>query len=210
MITITLYDDNEKRRDSLQMLLEMEPKFKLLACYANALDVVEQTLRLNPDVVLMDIQMPGINGIEAVKLIKNNAPDTKIIMQTVFEDDDKIFDSLRFGASGYILKKTESTKIIEAIKEVMEGGSPMTPTIATKVLHFFRDKNESKNEEFGLTDRELKALNYLVRGMSYRQIAEEMNISYFTVNSHIKKIYQKLHVHSLAEAINKAMANQII
>ena len=163
-----------------------------------------------PDIVLMDIQMPECDGIEGVKKISEFFSNTKVIMQTVFEDDDKIFDAIKFGASGYILKKAEPHKIIEAIEEVLQGGSAMTPSIATKVLGFFRSQSYHNQNKFGLSDREKEILNELVDGKSYKMVAEKLSISYHTVNSHIKKIYDKLQVHSVGEAISKAIHQKIV
>lgn len=151
-----------------------------------------------------------VDGIEGVRRIKEWYPNIHVIMQTVFEDDEKIFDALRFGASGYLLKKSEPSKIIEAIEEVLQGGSPMTPSIATRVLHYFRQQNEQKPEHYGLSDREREILHFLVDGLSYKMIADRLAISYNTVNSHIKKIYDKLQVHSVSEAVSKAIRNNLV
>jgi DNA-binding NarL/FixJ family response regulator len=155
--------------------------------------------------------MPEVNGIQGVKIIGELHPHIKVIMQTVFEDDEKIFEALRYGASGYILKKTEPQRIIEAIKEVIEGGSPMTPSIATRVLNYFRTYNDNiSSEMYGLSEREKDILHRLVEGNSYKMIADHLSISYHTVNSHIKKIYRKLHVNSVGEAVSKAINNKIV
>ena len=153
--------------------------------------------------------MPLVNGLEGVRIIKEFSPNIHVIMQTVFEDDEKIFDALRFGASGYILKKTDPRQIIQAIEEVRNGGSPMTPSIATRVLHFFRKQHETKPDQYGLSDREKEILQHLINGLSYKMIAERLEISYNTVNSHIKKIYDKLQVHSVSEAVSKAIRSNI-
>lgn len=148
MVKVVIYDDNPGRRESLRMLLESYPDFEVAGEFGNCSDVEAEMNRTHPDVVLMDIQMPEVDGIEGVRRIKELFPDVHVIMQTVFEDDEKIFNALRFGASGYILKKTDPARIIEAIEEVLQGGSPMTPSIATRVLHFFRQKNEQKPDEY--------------------------------------------------------------
>lgn len=209
MIKVVIYDDNPVRRESLRMLLESYPDYEVAGEFGNCSDVESEMERIQPHVVLMDIQMPEVDGIEGVRRIKELFPDVHVIMQTVFEDDEKIFNALRFGASGYILKKTDPARIIEAIEEVLHGGSPMTPSIATRVLHFFRQKNEQKPNEYGLSEREKDILRLLVEGLSYKMIAEKLNISYNTVNSHIKKIYDKLQVHSVSEAVSKAIRNKL-
>ena len=211
MVSIIIYDDSTNRRDSLKLLLESVDGFEIVATFPNCIDVSQHMIDYNPDVVLMDIQMPEVNGIQGVKIIGELHPHIKVIMQTVFEDDEKIFEALRYGASGYILKKTEPQRIIEAIKEVIEGGSPMTPSIATRVLNYFRTYNENVSSEmYGLSEREKDILHRLVEGNSYKMIADHLSISYHTVNSHIKKIYRKLHVNSVGEAVRKAINNKIV
>lgn len=207
---IVIYDDNASRRESLQMLLESYEHLSVIGNFANCHNLKEQMAQLNPHVVLMDIQMPGISGIEAVQIINKNYPNVRVIMQTVFEDEEKIFDALRFGAGGYILKKDNPEKIISAIEDIMNGGAPMTPVIANKVLQYFRQKSSPESHDYGLTDREKMVLKALVEGKSYKMIAEIMNISYHTVNSHVRKIYEKLQVHSAGEAVNKALTQNIV
>ena len=210
MVSIVIFDDNPGRRESLRMLLDSRENFLVTGEFPDCSNVKEEIEKLRPDVVLMDIQMPQVDGIEGVRIIKEFFPDVHVIMQTVFEDDEKIFDAMRFGASGYILKKTDPQQIIVAIEDVLNGGSPMTPSIATRVIHFFRKQNDKRPEQYGLSDREAEILQYLVDGLSYKMIADKVNISYNTVNSHIKKIYDKLQVHSVSEAVSKAIRNNII
>lgn len=210
MVSIVIFDDNPGRRESLRMLLESKENFLVTGEFPDCNKVKEQIELLQPDVVLMDIQMPGVDGIEGVRIIKEFFPNIHVIMQTVFEDDEKIFDAMRFGASGYILKKTDPQQIIIAIEDVLKGGSPMTPSIATRVLHFFRKQHDVRPDQYGLSDREMEILQFLVDGLSYKMIADKVNISYNTVNSHIKKIYDKLQVHSVSEAVSKAIRNNII
>ena len=164
-----------------------------------------------PDVVLMDIEMPGMNGIEAVKILKPQFPGIKILMETIFEDDEKVFHSICNGAEGYILKNTPPSQILEAIREIHEGGAPMTPSIASKVLAMFKSGiSFSKDESYNLTDREMEVLKYLVDGMSYKLIAEKCFVSIDTVSSHVKNIYKKLQVHSKSEAVAKAIKGRIV
>lgn len=210
MIKVVIYDDNQSRLESLRLLLEAYERFEVAGTFVNCSSVAEQMERLQPDVVLMDIQMPVADGISGVKVINELFPNIKIIMQTVFEDDDKIFDALRFGASGYLLKRAEPIKIVEAIDDVLSGGSPMSPSIATRVLHFFRKRQEISTTDYGLSEREKDILHELVEGNSYKMIAEKLQISYHTVNSHIKKIYDKLQVHSIGEAVSLALQKNIV
>jgi DNA-binding NarL/FixJ family response regulator len=160
----------------------------------------------------MDIEMPGINGIEAVKIVKEKFPHIKILMETIFDENDKIFQSICNGAEGYILKNTAPVQILSAIREIYEGGAPMTPSIASKVLKMFkyRSPDTSTSEQFNLTDREKEILKCLVEGMSYKMIAETCFISADTVNGHIKNIYKKLQVHSKSEAVAKAIIGKIV
>ena len=163
----------------------------------------------HPDVVLMDIAMPNVDGISGVALIKKRFPDIKIIMQTIFEDDEKIFASLQAGAEGYILKNASAEKITQSIEEVYQGGAYMTPSVALKVMQYF-NKSLHTNEEYKLTPKEKEVLKLLSDGLSYKMVADKLGISYYTVNAHIKKIYEKLHVHSLGEAVSLALKNKIV
>lgn len=177
---------------------------QLSGIYENCESLVENVGLLIPDVVLMDIDMPVVNGIEGVKLIRKNFPDVVIIMQTVFEDENSIFEAIQAGAHGYILKTARPARLIEAIRDSLEGGAPMTPLIARKVLENFRKLPVKVDPEHAqLTAKENEILGALEKGMSYKMIASELNITWHTVNSHVKKIYEKLHVHSATEAINK-------
>jgi DNA-binding NarL/FixJ family response regulator len=209
-VKVLIYDDNADRRESLSMLLQSYSQYQVCNSYADCSNVVQEVAANKPDVVLMDIQMPNVDGLQGVKLIRENFPDIKVIMQTVFDDDEKIFEAILNGASGYILKRTSSEKVIEAINDALEGGSPMTPSIAAKVLAHFRQQTQSAIVDYQLTDKEKVILNHLVSGLSYKMIADKCAISYHTVNSHIKKIYEKLHVHSVSEAVSKALNEKIV
>ena len=205
-IKVILFDDNELLRDSISMLLEDDGDFDLVASYANCLDVVANIQQTKPDVVIMDIDMPGMSGIEGVKLIRKNFPTVQILMQTVFDDDEKVFAAIKAGAAGYILKNTEPKNILQAIREVYTGGAPMTPSIARKVLLQFQ---EPQKDDFNLSARESQVLGYLVQGFSYKMISDKMNITYDTVRAHMKKIYEKLHVSSMTEAVAKAINQKL-
>ena len=167
-IKVVLFEDNRNLREGLFQLIDGSPGFKCSGAYANCDNLIKNITETEPDVVLMDIEMPGINGIEAVKILKNQFPDIKILMETIFEDNDKIFQSICNGAEGYILKNTPPVEILNAIKEIYEGGSPMTPSIANKVLKMFKNSPPANDtEKFDLTNREKEILNCLVEGMSY-------------------------------------------
>ncbi|MEI6901416.1 MAG: response regulator transcription factor, partial [Bacteroidota bacterium] len=162
-------------------------------------------------VVLMDIGMPGMQGTEAVKILKSQFPELKILMETIFEDDEKVFTSICNGAEGYILKTTPPAQILDAIRDIHEGGAPMTPSIASKVLSMFKAGTTFvKDESYNLTEREKEVLKFLVEGMSYKKVAEKCFISIDTVNSHVKNIYRKLQVNSKSEAVGKAIKGKIV
>jgi DNA-binding NarL/FixJ family response regulator len=212
-IRITVFDDNKNIRKSIIMLLDMDADLEVVGTFSDALHCVENVFASRPDVVLMDIEMPGINGIKAVRLLTKKFPHIPILMQTVFEDDERVFDSICAGASGYILKNQLNSMLNEAIKGLQSGGSPMSPSIARRVLNMLQSGHHTpKNvsEEYNLSSREKEVLNAIVNGLSHKMIAAELNISYETVRSHVKKIYEKLHVASLTEVVSKAIKQNII
>lgn len=209
-IRVVLFEDNKGLRESLIQMLTNRDGFTLEGAFENCNNLLPDIEHSMPDVVLMDIQMPGINGIEAVKMIRSKYPEMKILMQTVFEDEEKIFRAIYAGASGYILKNTSPSRFLEFIRETYEGGAPMSPTIATKVLKMVVQKPAKDNHEFNLSEREKEILACLVRGMSYKLVANECFISIDTVRGHIRNIYEKLHVHSKSEAVAMAIKKNIV
>ncbi|MFC3812180.1 response regulator [Lacihabitans lacunae] len=205
---ISVYEDNERLCQLICMLIEATPEMELLHAYDNCVNALQNTKEKKPDIIVMDIEMPQKLGTEAVFEIKSKYPEIKIIMHTVFDENQHLFDSLSKGADGYILKKDSPSRLIEAIKEVSTGGAPMSPYIATKVLQSFR--KPISNQTYALTTREIEVLNLLAKGFSYRMISIELNISVETVRRHIKNIYQKLHVQCGPEAVAKAIKEGII
>lgn len=208
-IRIILFEDNKDLRESLAFIIESVEEFEMIASFPDAQRLISRIDQTNPDVILMDINMPGISGIEAVQQIHEYKPEIKILMQTVFEGDDKVFASLCAGASGYILKNTLPERVLQAIREVAAGGAFFTPSIAKKVLSNFQ-QNQSTPEYINLSEREKEILQHLVNGLSYKMIADKCFISFETVHTHIRKIYEKMHVNSKGEAVAKAIRNRLV
>jgi DNA-binding NarL/FixJ family response regulator len=206
--TIILFEDNDRMRESLAYLFNSTTNYKVIADYNQCTDAATIVRMYKPDVVLMDIDMPGANGIKGVAMIKEARPQTAVIMYTVFEDDDKLFECLCAGANGYLLKKTPPAKLIDAIEEVMNGGAPMSPSIAKKVLNTFQVKKEMN--KYNITARETEVLRLLIKGYSIKLIAAELFISFDTVRTHLKNIYAKLHVNCGKEAIAKVLGEHIV
>ncbi len=205
--SIIIFEDNERLRQSLAYLLQSVEGYEVLGDYNNCKDAANITRVYRPDVVLMDIDLPGENGINGVSMIKEVRPETAVIMYTVAEEDEKIFQCLCAGASGYMLKKTPPEKIFESIREVVEGGAPMSPSIAKKVIGSFQSGNTGNR--YGLTERELEVLKRLSKGYSTKAISGDLDIAFNTVRSHLKNIYAKLHVNCGKEALAKILAEQI-
>jgi DNA-binding NarL/FixJ family response regulator len=209
-IKILLYDDNESLRGSLGTLLSEEPDFELQAAMPDAETVVADISVFHPEVILMDIDMPGTNGVEAVRLIRGIDQLLPVIMLTVFDDNENIFNAICAGASGYILKRNATEELPAAVRDVLRGGAPMTGSVARKVLGMVPQAKNTAQETGNLTGKETAILQFLVNGYSYKMIAAELKISIDTVRFHIKKIYDKLHVHSATEAVSKAIKNKLV
>lgn len=210
MIKVLIYEDNPQLREGLTMLIDGSDGFRVVAAYKNCNNAVDEVAAFNPDVILMDIDMPGVNGIEGLKNIRAKNTEVKILMLTVFDDNKNVFESIKNGANGYILKKTAPARLLEYIAEAASGGAPMSANIATQVLKMFSAMNNEKGEDYNLSEREKQVLQFLVNGYSYKMIAAEMIIAIDTVRSHIKKIYEKLHVNSKSEAVAKAFKDKIV
>ena len=196
-IRIFIYDDSSERRDSLNALLSLNDDLKLVGDAPNCKNVLAEMEQYYPDVVLMDINMPEVDGLEGLLLIKKNNPEIKVLMQTAYDDSEKIFTSIKNGASGYILKNDKPQKILQAIDEVYEGGAVMNPAIAQKVLDYFKPSSKKSP----LSSKEGEVIALLAEGMSYKMVADKLGVSYTTINTHTKRIYEKLHISSLGEAI---------
>jgi DNA-binding NarL/FixJ family response regulator len=210
MTTVLVYDDNVSLRESIVRMVQMSKHLLLLGSFENVLQVNEQVNDLQPDVILMDIDMPGLNGIEAVKQIRLFDNKVSIIMLTVFDDNKHVLEAIHAGASGYLLKKHISDRLYEAIKDVMEGGAPMSPGIARMVIENMQQKQIADVNKYNLTQREKEILHNLSKGNSFKMIAADLAISIDTVRTHIKRIYEKLQVHSQTEAVSKAVNERIV
>jgi DNA-binding NarL/FixJ family response regulator len=206
-LSVLIFEDNLLLRESISSLINLRDDWQLKGAYENVLAVKENLVENNPDLILMDIDMPGMSGIEAVRLIRKFNNSVPIIMLTVFDDNIHVFEALQAGASGYLLKKHISTKLFDAIHEVMDGGAPMSPSVARMVLASMQQKSQNP---YQLTTREQEILTSLSKGNSYKMIASEFSISIDTVRTHIKKIYEKLHVHSQTEAVSKAINEKLV
>lgn len=209
-IEVLIYEDNNDMRDGLAQLISRTAGLTLSGAFPDCMATEAQVKKLQPGVILMDIDLPGITGIQAVQLIRHFNIDVHIIMLTVFDTNEKIFDALCAGASGYLLKKTSPSKIVEAINDVHSGGTPMTPEIAKKVLGHFSAQPLKNKELYNLTEREKDILFCLTQGYSYKMIATQLQVSIDTVRFHIKQIYLKLQVNSAPEAVAKALREQIV
>jgi RNA polymerase sigma factor (sigma-70 family) len=205
-ISISIVEDNDKLRGTLAKMIGRAEGFKFASDYASAEDALAGLPKMKPDIVLMDINLPGMNGVECVRQLKTLLPATQVMMLTVYEDTDNIFNALAAGANGYMLKRTPAKELIEAIHEVKRGGSPMTTHIARKVVQSFQKsagQQQAANELSELSEREQQVLDLLAQGLIYKEIADKLSISYETVHTYIRRIYEKLQVRTRTEAVAK-------
>ena len=205
MIRVAIVEDNQVLAKSMEQLFAQTDDIRCVVSIKNLLNVVSIFQKAKPDIVLMDIGLPDISGIEGVRTLKNNFDNMQILMFTVFDDDDKIFEAIREGASGYLLKKSRPQEIIDAIRDLNQGGSPMSPSVARRVIQFFQAGPPLKEEDYQLTTREKEILFALVDGLSYKKIADKYYLSVHTIRKHISNIYEKLHVHSKSQAVAKVL-----
>ena len=202
-IAVSIVEDNDKLRDTLARVLNRAEGFHCVSDYASAEDALNHLPQVRPDVVLMDINLPGMNGVECVRQLKQLLPQTQVMMLTVYEDTENIFNALTAGASGYMLKRTSSPELLEAIQEVSRGGSPMTMHIARKVVQSFQKTAATAPSAENLSEREQQVLDLLSQGLMYKEIADKLEISYETVHTYIRRIYEKLQVRTRTEAVAK-------
>jgi DNA-binding NarL/FixJ family response regulator len=202
-ISVSIVEDNEKLRSTLARVINRADGFRCVSDYGNAEDALKNLPQIRPDVVLMDINLPGMNGVECVRQLKQLLPQTQVMMLTVYEDTENIFNALTAGANGYMLKRTSSKELLEAIHEVHRGGSPMTMHIARKVVQSFQKTAATAQPTENLSEREQQVLDLLSQGLMYKEIADKLAISYETVHTYIRRIYEKLQVRTRTEAVAK-------
>ncbi len=202
-IQVVIVEDDEEIRANLTHRIGGNSGFRLLGTYSSAEAAVAELPQRKPDVILMDINLPGMDGVECVRTLKPKIPDAQFIMLTVYEDNNRLFASLMAGASGYLLKRTPPAKLLQSIREAYAGGSPMTPQIARRVVQHFRQIPEAASELEKLAPREMEVLDQLSKGFRYKEIVDNLGISHGTLHSYIRNIYEKLHVHSRTEAVVK-------
>jgi DNA-binding NarL/FixJ family response regulator len=207
-ISLAIVEDLDEVRDGLKNFLALSSEFNVLDTFKTAEEALYDIPGLKPDIVIMDINLPGMNGIECIRQVKSKTPGTQFMMFTVYENDEKVFEALKAGASGYLLKNTGLLQMSEALKELYKGGSPMSANIARKLVTVFHNQEKNTTPVETLSNRENEILQWLAKGLLYKEIAEQLSISTSTVRQHIHKIYEKLHVQNRTEAINKAFGSK--
>src|SRR5207237_7718840 len=201
-ISLAIVEDLDEVREGLKQFISLNPEFRILDTFKTAEEAIYDLPKLKPDIVIMDINLPGINGIDCIKEVKNKIPETQFMMFTVYENDEKVFEALKAGASGYLLKNTGLVQMIEALHELHYGGSPMSANIARKLVTVFREQGKNETPLETLSNRENEILQLLSKGLLYKEIADQLSISTSTVRQHIHNIYEKLHVQNRTEALN--------
>jgi len=202
MITVGIVEDIDDIREGLKNYIDADPDFEIVCSCGAAKEAVEILPALMPDIVIMDINLPDMSGIECIAAVKDDCPHTQFMMFTVYENDEKVFDALQAGASGYLLKSTSPAQILESLKELYKGGAPMSPNIARKLVNIFRSQNKNTSSDL-LSRRENEILHLLAQGLLYKEISAQLSITTGTVRQHIHSIYEKLHVQNRTEALNK-------
>jgi DNA-binding NarL/FixJ family response regulator len=207
-ISLVIVEDLDEVREGLHQFISLNKEFKVLDTYVTAEEALYELPKLKPDVVIMDINLPGVNGIDCIRELKQKIPKTQFMMFTVYENDEKVFEALKAGATGYLLKNTGLLQLVEALKELHNGGSPMSANIARKLVNIFQEQEKARVPVEVLSQRENEVLQQLAKGLLYKEIAEQLTISTATVRQHIHRIYEKLHVQNRTEALNKAFGKQ--
>jgi DNA-binding NarL/FixJ family response regulator len=209
-ISVAIIEDHHKFRECLEFLLNNTPGYRCVGSFRSMEEALEKIQFNLPDVALVDIGLPGMSGVEGVRVLKERHPSLLMLMNTVYDDDERIFKALCAGASGYLLKKTPPARLLESLQEAIAGGAPMSPEVARRVLTLFREIRPPDNVDYRLTPHELRLLKLLVEGHSYKSAATKLNVSAKTISFHLQKIYEKLQVHSKSEAVAKALRNRLV
>lgn len=209
-VKVAIIEDRREIRDGLAMLVDYTDGFSCTGSYRSMEDAIAKLPGNLPDVVLSDIGLPGMDGIEGVKILKEKYPQLTILMLSVYEDNDRIFDALCAGATGYLLKKTPPAKLLDSLREAVAGGAPMSPEVARRVINLFTQVRPPERVDYDLTPHEVRLLKLLVEGHSYKSAATELRVSVNTISFHLKNIYEKLQVHSKSEAVAKALKDRIV
>lgn len=210
VIKTAVVEDMKDIRDGLATLINFTDGFRCTGSYRSMEEALARIDADVPDVLLSDIGLPGMSGIQGIRIIKDRYPDMQVLMLTVYDDDDRIFDALCAGASGYLLKRTPPAKLLDNIREAMSGGAPVSPEVACRVIKFFREFHSSEREDYDLTPHETRLLKLLTEGYNYQTAAEKLGVSYNTVKFHVRHIFDKLQVHSKSEAVVKAMRDRLV
>jgi DNA-binding NarL/FixJ family response regulator len=210
VIRTAVVEDMKDIRDGLTTLINFTDGFRCTGSYPSMEEALARLPGNVPDVLLSDIGLPGMSGIEGIRILKERYPQIQILMLTIYDDDDRIFDALCAGASGYLLKRTPPAKLLENIREAMSGGSPVSPEVATRVIKFFREFHSPDREDYALTPHETRLLKLLTEGYNYQTAAETLGVSYNTIKFHVRHIFDKLQVHSKSEAVIKAMRDRLV
>ena len=209
-IKVAIIEDHHKFRECLEFLLNNTDGYRCVGSFRSMEEALEKIKFELPDVALVDIGLPGMSGVAGVRILKERFPSLLMLMNTVYDDDERIFQALCAGASGYLLKKTPPAKLLESLQEAIAGGAPMSPEVARRVLALFRDIRPPKQEDYQLTPHELRLLKLLVEGHSYKTAATQLGVSVKTISFHLQKIYEKLQVHSKSEAVAKALRQRLV
>ena len=209
-VKVAVIEDQRKLREYLAALIDGSEGFRCAGSYRSMEEALAKIASTVPDVALVDIGLPGMDGIEGIRILKERYPKLILLAHTVYDGDERIFDALCAGASGYLLKKTTPTRLLESLKEAVTGGAPMTPEVAHKVITLFRDFRPREEPDEQLTPHELRLLEMLVEGHNYKTAAAELGVTTHTISFHLQRIYEKLHVHSKTEAVAKALRNRLI
>ncbi len=210
IIKVAIVEDRREIRDALTMLINGTEGFRCCAAYRTMEEALDKIKGEVEDVVLSDIGLPGMSGIEGIRILKERYPNLLLLMLSVYDDDERIFDALCAGACGYLLKRTSPARLIECLKEAVQGGAPMSPEVARRVVALFRDIRPPERADYQLTPHETRLLKLLVEGHNYKTAAVELGVSFHTIHFHVRNIYEKLQVHSKSEAVSKALRDRIV